>query len=108
MGTVGFSPGEAYHLSLAISNSGKKCVAYADNANKLTVMRFNGNISSWDNLGSNLSAGSVQYVSIAYDNSGKEYVAFSDISCTRRVRQRRGQPLKTQKSGTATFLKGDL
>jgi len=44
VGTPGFSTGQVYSTSIAIDDSGKPYVAYADgtNAYKVTVMEYNG------------------------------------------------------------------
>ncbi|BAU27111.1 putative repeat protein (TIGR02543 family) [Aneurinibacillus soli] len=78
-GTGGFSAGEAYDLSFAISPNGTPYVAYTDTVNgyRATVQKFNG--SSWVPVGLvGFTAGYASKPSLAIAPDGTPYLAYGD------------------------------
>ena len=80
VGTGGVSTGTAYNESLVISpTDGTPYLAYEDaaNANKATVMKFNG--TSWEAVGTGVvSTGQALYESLTIATDGTPYLAYED------------------------------
>ena len=95
VGNAGFSIGQAYQPSLAISPiDGFPYMGYGDGAylGKATVMRYNG--INWVNVGNaGFSAGTINSASLAFSQSGQPYLLYSDGA--------------TYPSGKATVMKFD-
>ncbi len=75
VGTPGFSAGSPYYTSLALDPAGTPDVAYQDEAQKATVMRYNG--SAWETVGTaGFSVERAFGMSLALDSAGMPYVAY--------------------------------
>jgi hypothetical protein len=87
VGTVGFSPGYAFFISMSFDKkTNTPYVVFEDGANnsKATVMKFNG--SQWTTVGkAGFSAGQSDWTSIDIDTSGTPYVVYQDATLNPRA-----------------------
>jgi hypothetical protein len=87
VGGVGFTPGSATNISMAISPANIPYVAFTDPTastawNKMSVMTYDQSANTWSYLGkAGITPGDANFGSIAVNpKSGTPYVAFSDGS----------------------------
>ncbi|MCL4835894.1 MAG: tandem-95 repeat protein, partial [Caldilineaceae bacterium] len=107
VGSVDFTPGLAYYLSLALDSNGVPYVAYMDGANsyKASVMKFNG--TSWVNVGiAGFTANRAEYISLALDSNNVPYVAFKDALTTSKANVMKFTGSVWSQVGAANFSPG--